>query len=217
MTRYDDLSMLPFAAHLRPHAGELKSGENYDGCLFEGSALAEVNAGNSRFLECAFADVSFAGGRCRRSKFHDVWLRNVRMVALDAAETSWLDATFLGGIAAGVQAVSAELRRVRFDGVKFDAVNFRGATLTDVSFENCQLREVDFGGAKLTGVGFSGSQLTAVDFSKVTLEKVDLRGAQRLGISAGHGSLRGAIIDSTQLLDLAPMLAHCIGITVDDT
>jgi hypothetical protein len=37
-----------------------------------------------------------------------------------------------------------------------------------------------------------------------------------LGIEAGYDALRGAIIDSGQLVDLAPALAQALGITVAD-
>jgi hypothetical protein len=49
----------------------------------------------------------------------------------------------------------------------------------------------------------------------VTCTKVDLRGAE-LGITAGYESLRGATIDSVQLVALAPLLAHHLGITITD-
>jgi len=42
---------------------------------------------------------------------------------------------------------------------------------------------------------------------------VDLRGAE-LGISGGYESLRGATIDSVQLVTLAPLLARHLGIIV---
>jgi hypothetical protein len=44
---------------------------------------------------------------------------------------------------------------------------------------------------------------------------VDLRGAE-LGISGGYESLRGAVIDSVQLVGLAPLLARHLGIVVLD-
>ena len=44
---------------------------------------------------------------------------------------------------------------------------------------------------------------------------MDLRGAA-LGITAGYDALRGATIDSLQLMALAPLLAHHLGITVKD-
>ena len=123
--------------------------------------------------------------------------------------------TLTGCALAGVQVFSASMRRVTFRDSKLDSVNFRGGTLTDVTFDNCLLRDTDFGGAKLLRVSFPGSTLSRADFTKVTCADVDLRGAE-LGITAGYESLRGATIDSIQLVTLAPLLAHHLGITVAD-
>jgi uncharacterized protein YjbI with pentapeptide repeats len=84
-----------------------------------------------------------------------------------------------------------------------------------VTFENLLLRDVDFGSARLRRVSFPGCTLAGADFTKVTCVDVDLRGAE-LGITAGYESLRGATIDSVQLIALAPRLAHHLGITVAD-
>ncbi|HYZ55915.1 MAG TPA: pentapeptide repeat-containing protein, partial [Streptosporangiaceae bacterium] len=73
----------------------------------------------------------------------------------------------------------------------------------------------DFGGATLKRASFPGSRLTRADFSRATLEKVDLRGAD-LEITAGYSSLRGAVINSAQLMAIAPMLARQLGIDVKD-
>jgi uncharacterized protein YjbI with pentapeptide repeats len=78
---------------------------------------------------------------------------------------------------------------------------------------DCVLHEVDFGGATLLRVKFGGSTLTGADFTKVTCTDVDLRDAS-LDITAGYDSLRGATIDSAQLVALAPYLARHLGITV---
>jgi uncharacterized protein YjbI with pentapeptide repeats len=107
------------------------------------------------------------------------------------------------------------MRRVTFRDCKLDSVNFRSGTLTDVTFENCLLLDAEFGGATLRRVTFVGCTLTRADFAKVSCTDVDLRGAA-LGITAGYESLRGATIDSSQLIALAPLLARHLGITVTD-
>jgi uncharacterized protein YjbI with pentapeptide repeats len=84
-----------------------------------------------------------------------------------------------------------------------------------VTFENCLLRDAEFGGATLRRVSFGGCTLTRADFTKASCAEVDLRGAA-LGITAGYESLRGTTIDSVQLVALAPLLAHHLGITVTD-
>ena len=107
------------------------------------------------------------------------------------------------------------MRRVTFRDCKLDAVNFRGGTLRDVAFEDCLLRDAEFGGAALRRVRFGGCTLARADFAKATCDEVDLRGAE-LGISGGYESLRGATIDSVQLVTLAPLLARHLGIIVTD-
>ena len=106
-------------------------------------------------------------------------------------------------------------RRVRVRDAKLDSVNFRSAVLTDVAFEDCVLRDVDFGGATLLRVSFAGCTLADVDFTKV-----DMHGGRPARRFAGHRGplqwLRGARIDSVQLVALAPFLARHLGLVVTD-
>jgi uncharacterized protein YjbI with pentapeptide repeats len=205
-----------------PEVGALEIDGDYDRALFSGTLFTETDAGGARFTECAFTTGSgFDGGRLRRSRFSDVWFGETRLVAVDLAESSLTDAWFNGCVFAGVQAFSVIGRRVLFRGCKLDSVNFRDSKLTDVVFEDCVLRDVDFGSAKLTRVRFPGSQLTGVDLTRVSCSSVDLRGARlgtpdTPGIKAGYDSLSGTRVDSLQLMTLAPLLAHHLGIMVAD-
>ena len=203
------------AGELTPHEGDLEPDEEYDGALFADASFTDTAAGNCHFLDCEFASVSFDGGRLRKSWFTDTRVRDTRFVAGDLAETGWLDTSLTGCALAGVQAFSASMRRVTFRDCKLDSVNFRSGTFTDVRFENCLLRDTEFGGATLLRVSFGGCTLIRADFAKVSCTDVDLRGAA-LGITAGYESLRGATIDSVQLVALAPLLAGHLGITVAD-
>ncbi|HEU5159569.1 MAG TPA: pentapeptide repeat-containing protein [Streptosporangiaceae bacterium] len=211
----ETLGDLPYADVLRAYDGPWRPDETYDAIHVDGGTVAAPDAAHARFLECAFTQVTFDGGTARRARLSDVWLREVRMIAVDLAETEWLDATLLDCVLAGTEAYGADLRRVVFRGGKLDSVNFRDATLTDVRFENCVLRDVDLGGATLERVRFPGCRLSEVELTGVTLTKVDLRGAE-LDIVGGHESLRGATISTAQLIDLAPALARSLGITVRD-
>ena len=213
---WQELADLPFAADLVPHTGGLAAEEAYDGALFDRLTLDSPDAAGSRFLECAFTRVSVSGGTLRRAHFTEVWLREVQLVATSLAESSWTDVTFSGGVAAGVEAFGSQLRRVTWRGCKLDSVNFREAALTDVTFEGCVRRDVDFGGAVLTRTAFPGCQLSRADFSRARMDRADLRGAE-LGLTIDPGSLRGAIVTSAQLAELAPLLAASIGIVVDDS
>jgi uncharacterized protein YjbI with pentapeptide repeats len=209
----DHLADLPYASTLRPHQGELAPDEDYEGVHFDGLDLDAPRAPGSRFMECAFTQVTIQDGRLRRARFNDVWLRGVRLTATELSDSNWIDATIISSVGAGVVAHGSRLRQVTFRGCKLHGVNFRAATLTEVIFEDCMLREVDFGGATLRRCQFPGSQLHETDFSQVTLDKVDLRGAE-LGIIITPGALSGATITPVQLAELAPLLAEHAGITV---
>jgi uncharacterized protein YjbI with pentapeptide repeats len=210
-----ELAELPFADALTRHEGGLTAGDDYDTVHFDRCDFDEPDAPSARFLECAFTGVSVQGGRLRRCRFIEAWLKDVRITLTDLAETQWSDATFAGGVVAGVQAFSARLDRVVFAGCKLDSVNFREASLTGVTFTDCLLREVDFSGAKLRRTRFTGCRLSGADFSRAELDRVDLRGSE-LGLIVGPQPLRGAIITSGQLSVIAPVLADALGIVVDD-
>jgi uncharacterized protein YjbI with pentapeptide repeats len=210
-----ELADLPYAAALTGHEGGLEPGYDYDTVHFDSGGFEEPDASGARFLECAFTGVSFTGGRLRRCRFIDAWLKDTRITLTDLAETQWVDTSFAGGVIAGVQAFDARLNRVVFAGCKLDSVNLREAQLTDVTFTDCLLRDVDFAGAKLTRTAFAGCKLTGADFSRASLDRVDLRGSE-LGLIVGPDPLRGAIISSGQLAAIAPVLADALGIVVDD-
>ncbi len=210
-----ELADLPFAAALTPHRGGLAPGADYDGVHFDQLSLDDPHAASSRFIECAFTGVSFQGGRLPKSRFSDVWLRDVRLVATGLGEAQWTDVTVVESVAAGVELFGAQLRRVTFLGCKLDSVNFRGAGLTEVRFDGCELRDVDLAGATLARAAFPGSRLARADLTGARMDATDLRGAE-LGVIIGPDSLRGAIVSTAQLVDLAPVLAQTMGITVSD-
>ncbi|MER6400578.1 pentapeptide repeat-containing protein [Kitasatospora sp. NPDC059973] len=212
----DRLADLPYAHLLRPHSGPLRSDERYDTVHFDAGEYTDQSAGGATFLECAFTGVALSGVRLRRARFNEVWAQAGRWVACDLSDTEWQDSAVTGGVLAGVAAHGSALRRTVFRGCKLEAVNLRAAVLRDVVFEDCLLRDVDFGDAKLTEVSFPGSTLEEVRFRGAKLTKVDLRGAVRLGLPDGHQGLQGAVISSPQLLELAPLFAQALGITVKD-
>jgi uncharacterized protein YjbI with pentapeptide repeats len=211
-----DVADLPYAHELAPGPSPLERELDYDLCHFASSDERDTDVGSSRFTECAFENVQFDEVRFRRARFNDVWWRGSRVLSTSVAETDWLDATVLSSAFAGIEAFSAQMRRVVFQRCKLDAVNFRGAALYEVVFEDCILRDVDFSGAKLMEVKFPGSALRGSKFAKAKLTKVDFRDATMVEVVDGYQNLRGSIIDSGQAVELAADMAQALGITVKD-
>ncbi|MFJ8442986.1 pentapeptide repeat-containing protein [Kitasatospora griseola] len=209
------LEDLPYAHLLQRHTGPLRADTRYDTVHFDDLDLTG-QLGGTQFLECAFTGIRAENARLRRAGFNEVWLHGGRLVGVDLAESEWQDTGIDSTVLAGISAYSSAIRRTVFRQCKLEAVNLRGATLRDVVFEDCLLRDVDLADAKLTDVTFPGSTLDDVRLRGATLKGVDLRRAASLNLPDGHQGLRGAIISTHQLLDLAPQFAQALGITVKE-
>jgi uncharacterized protein YjbI with pentapeptide repeats len=77
------------------------------------------------------------------------------------------------------------------------------------------LDDADLGGAALREVRFAGSRLRRTLIDELRLTRVDFRGSE-LEPEGDMAALRGAIIDSVQLVELGPLLARSVGIDVRD-
>jgi uncharacterized protein YjbI with pentapeptide repeats len=210
------LSDLVYAGDLEPHQGPLSRGQAIELTHFDGLEFDQLQAGGSRFLECAITDTVFSGGSMKRSRFTEVWMRRIRIVDVDLSESVWDDITVLDSSIAALQAYGGKVHRVVFVGCKLDSLNFREAELSDVDFDDCVLRNVDFSGAKLKNVRFRGTTIDAVDLTGASLSKVDFSAAGDIELITGAQSMRGAIINSHQLITMAPVFAAALGITIVD-
>jgi uncharacterized protein YjbI with pentapeptide repeats len=211
-----DLASLPYARYLRPWDEELERDGDHTEVHIDDAEFDEAEAGGSRFSESAMTSVTFTGGTFDRVRLDDVWISRSRWIGGVWAEADLMNVSILDSVLAGVQAYGSQWRRVVVRDCKIDSLNLRGARLQDVEFRDCDLSEVDFGGATLAGVTFPGSSVRRARFGKVTVKKLDLRGARTLDVAEGWDSLRGAVIDSNQLMESAAALAVTLGISVKD-
>src|SRR5260370_6088433 len=118
---------LPYAHLLGPHTGALEPQGDYDAALFEGLTFDDAEAASARFDQCAFSSVSFTGGGLRGSKFSDVWLRAVRVVGTNLAETQWRAAQGLSPPVPGGGGFSTPWRPAGFPGCTTHSVHFPAA------------------------------------------------------------------------------------------
>ncbi|WP_181764163.1 pentapeptide repeat-containing protein [Streptomyces albidus (ex Kaewkla and Franco 2022)] len=202
---------------LRPYAadgGGLSPDGDYDGVGFEDLDLGGTDGAGATFLDCGLYRCSLDEARWERVRLLDSVLDGVTGVGTDLAGAELRDVEVLDARLGGGQIHGSRMSRVLVRGGKIDFLNLRQATLMDVTFENCVLVEPDFGGAKLERVAFPGCVLRGADFTQATLKDVDLREAAELEITAGVGRLAGAVISSSQLMDLATAFAAEIGVRV---
>jgi uncharacterized protein YjbI with pentapeptide repeats len=199
----------------RDFAGTVEPGGVYDELRFSGTDLVRADAADARFLDTVLDRADLTEARLHGSRWTGCHLERVHGVGTELMDASLLDCEVTEPRLGALAAYGSAWRRVRVRGGKVDFLNLRGATLREVTFEDCVLVEPDFAGATLIDVTFEGCSLTASQWSNVTLTKVDLSGA-RLVAPLGLASLRGATISRVQLLDLADAFADQLGIRVHD-
>ncbi len=176
--------------------GEIFNGLSIDTCMLNGIELSSAIA----------KKISLYDVRCQQcllfgSNFHDGALNRVEIV---------------GGMASGIILSECSIRDALFEATKMNLANFTRANLQRVEFVGCDLTKADFSGTHLTSVSFKDCVMSTTVFHGAVMREVDLRGSAIADIY-GLTSLKGAIIDSKQLIDISSELAHQLGIRVSDT
>jgi uncharacterized protein YjbI with pentapeptide repeats len=91
--------------------------------------------------------------------------------------------------------ISPILRALNFGKAAGPTLKFPVAQLSNVIFTNCDLTSADFSGAKITSADLRGNTLVSLK---------------------GVAGLKGATINTEQLISLMPEFAAALGIEVND-
>jgi uncharacterized protein YjbI with pentapeptide repeats len=176
---------------------------------FSGSVVSALNIETSR-LE----GLHFESSKFKRFSLRDVVAKDCVLFGTDFDEAGWLCVAFEKCVMTGSALTAAELEDVTFTDCKLNLLNLRFSKLKRVKFVNCVMTEADFYECTLKNVSFEGCDLTAATFDGAKLTNVDLRGSNLANLR-GVSSLKGATIDTTQLVGLAPLMAAEIGLEVE--
>jgi uncharacterized protein YjbI with pentapeptide repeats len=174
---------------------EIKAGDTIDSSVFENIELSGATLKKVSVTDCVFNNCLLFGNDLDGS-----WLRRIR---------------FKSGMYSGIVLSDSTLTDILFTGVKLNLSNFRTSRFQRVEFDNCDLSEADFQGASFTAVSFKNCDLSGADFSHCKMTDVDMRNSKIASVK-GLAGLRGATIDTAQLMSVAHGLAAEMGIKVDD-
>ena len=114
----------------------------------------------------------------------------------------------------GFSIPEAVIGEVLFEDCRLDLANFRFCRMETVCFNRCDLRGADFFTSAIKFAAFSNCEMEGASFDRNTLQDVDLRTSNLVGLKVG--GLAGAIVDTGQMLDLAPQLAALAGLQIRD-
>jgi uncharacterized protein YjbI with pentapeptide repeats len=186
-----------------------------EGVRLETAVFAAANSGSGRFEQAHLQDVSFDDAKLRALELVDVRAERVSATNGDWGAALLRRVYFHEARLTGLDLGEARIEEAHFKSCKLDYANFRHSTIEFATFEDCVLANADFQGAHIYAARFEGCQLAAADFTKAVLAHVDLRGSE-LALAGSVLGLRGAIVDPLQLMELSPLIAHELGIVVED-
>jgi uncharacterized protein YjbI with pentapeptide repeats len=107
----------------------------------------------------------------------------------------------------------ADLTAVHVREGKIDYLNARGSRLTDVLIEGCVITTLDLAGFRGKRVAITRCRIGTLDAGGAACDHVDLRSSE-LAVVNGLEGLKGATVDESQLIELAPLMAAHLGIHV---
>jgi uncharacterized protein YjbI with pentapeptide repeats len=202
---------------------ELAAGDGYDlepsasldALTIDGVSAEAVELGGARIESCRLTGLRAAEADLRGTTVTETLLEQLDIPVIRASRTRWRDVRIEGGRLGSAEFYDAEWQSVHFVGCKLSFVNLRGSQLRDVQFTDCVIDELDLGAAEALRVALPGTRIRRLDVSRATLQHIDLRGCDFDELT-GAGSLRGTVVDPGQLMLLAPLLAHELGVTILD-
>jgi uncharacterized protein YjbI with pentapeptide repeats len=180
-------------------SGDFAGAEGADAAIV-GSRLEAVVLTGSRLprlhvSDCSLVGCELSGALWEQAELTRVELRDCRLSGFVCTLAQWRDVTL-----SGCRLDQARLRMTKGQRVAFDHCDLRGADLYEV-----ELAEARFDGCDLTGVELSRATLSGAHLTGSTLD--DIKGVE---------ALRGAAIDSSQVVTVGLALLHAAGILIDD-
>jgi uncharacterized protein YjbI with pentapeptide repeats len=158
--------------------------------LLIGATLRNLNVWNS-----AVERGDWSGARCEGAQFDAAHFEGVRM--------------------RGILLPSATITHCVFKECQFDGANLRFAQLESCRFEDCSFVGADFNGVNASNCVFERCQMKGVTFRASKVKAFDLRTSE-IGEMADVSGLSGAIITPVQMIDIAPQMAHAMGLQVGE-
>jgi uncharacterized protein YjbI with pentapeptide repeats len=186
---------------------------DYEAIDFVDRDFTGQDASDARFLACRLLRCGLDGLSLRRVRIIESLLADIHGATVEMTDSTWRDSRLSGGRLGAAALSGATWTGVRVHGTKLGFLGLAGARLEDVIFEGCEIGGLDARSARLHSVAFIDCTVDELNLAGATLAKVDLSGA-RMRSLVGIESLRGAIVSSEQLIDLAPILAAQLGLEV---
>ena len=194
---------------------DLRPRASLEGRSFTDIAVDAVDLESAELTACRVSALRASALGLRYAHLSELAMAGIDAPIWTTARGTWRDVEVDASRSGSIEAYESSWNGVHFRNCRLGFVNLRGSSLQDVAFTDCMIDELDVGQSKITRFAAPGTRIGRLLVEQSTLQHVDLRGADLSDI-AGLNALRGATISSSQLAQLAPLLAADRGIDVSD-
>lgn len=212
-TRREPPSSIDLPSLTAAGAADPRPGADYEAIEFADLDLGGRDATGGVFLACRIVRCDMDGLVLARARLAECLVEDARGADVDLADGTWRDTILDGARIGAMRAAGATWDDVRVRASRANLLDLRGARLANVVLEDCVIDELDLGGVDARWLRLERCVVERLVVDGARLADVDLSGA-RLGTVQGIDGLRGATLDTAQLLALAPQLAAFLGIRV---
>ncbi|GGE64743.1 pentapeptide repeat-containing protein [Nesterenkonia cremea] len=176
---------------------------------------AASNFRGASLVECVWEDASLTEGDLSGLTVAESRLSRLNIPHLQAPRSGWRDVLLEDSRIGVAELYDSVLSGVKISSGKLDLINLRGAELRDVLIEGCTLGELDLTQGSVQRVALRSTRVEALVLTGLRAQHLDLTGAE-IGRIVGVEGLRGAVVSSQQLMELAPALADHLGLEISD-
>ncbi|MCD7901908.1 MAG: pentapeptide repeat-containing protein [Bacteroides sp.] len=154
------------------------------------------------FIDCALKsaqiwDVRFEGCDLSNVSFPECSMHRVEFISCKLVGTNFSEATF---------------NHVRMRDCNAHYINLSMSKISQTQFIQCDFQHGSIIHNRFNGVELEDCQLIGADLSRTSLRGIDLRSCRIEGIQVTIPDLKGAIVQTSQALELLPLL----GIKIQD-
>jgi uncharacterized protein YjbI with pentapeptide repeats len=187
-----------------------------DGVRLDGADLSGVSVAQVRMLECALVDCTADTAELPGVTAVDVYVGDLNAQTLSFREGDWRDATWADMRVGALLADGGELTDVTIRDSRIDLLSLRGTRIRRLTLSNCRVDTLDVSMATIEDLAVIGGSVGELFSGGARMARVDVSDTA-LGAVGHPGSLRGLVLSSEQVDDIAPALAAHLGIKVRDS
>ena len=194
---------------------DLDAHASFERLRFADADLSDADLVDIGFEECALERIRLHEADLTAASLVDVLASRLDAPVLKAPRIRMRDVRLEGSRVGSAELYDATLSSVHIADCRLGFVNLRGSKITDLLITDCAIEELDLRGTAGMRVAFARTTIGTFDLADSSLTHLDLRGAEIMDLDTPDG-LRGAVLDSTQLMALGPVFARHFRVRVED-